>query len=203
MKFPSLTLVALAGMLISAHALPEPLSKPEISTSQAEADVEEIIPSINATEHGLSPRGTLKLMCYTTATEKWAADGRVPIREDGKNYDLKGKNLYDVAGKFCYEKNGYKFSKNGGYTSQKYWFKNALKTFPLPFVPVTVNIVNADFRAGTVNAKFCADMMVKVISGCTAKGRPSRFDHFIGGEVQDSSGWTYAVLCDEGYCMKL
>lgn len=202
-------------MLISTHALPGYVPSfsftlyffyflpSNISVSRplpkAEIDVDELIPSVNTTEHNLVARGATKLRCYDSRTEKWAADGLTPIREVGKNYDLKEKNIYDVAGKFCYEYNGYKFTRSGD-IGKKYWFRNVFKTFPIPFVPVKVGVVNTHNRSGKLNAKFCADMMVKVISGCTARGRPSRLDYFRGGEIQDLSGWTYAVLCEERYC---
>ncbi|PGH33746.1 hypothetical protein GX50_03403 [[Emmonsia] crescens] len=137
-------------MLISAVALPNPLPKLEVSTSQAEIDLDETI-SFNATEHTLSSRGTpVGVRCFE---HNWAADGLYALSEVGKKDDLEGKNIYDVAGRFCYQLNGRKISANDPTVGKRYWFRNVFKTSPLPFVPVTTRIVNAVRVPGTVTGK--------------------------------------------------
>ncbi|OAX78181.1 hypothetical protein ACJ72_07512 [Emergomyces africanus] len=188
-------------MLASTAAFPNPLSKSEASISQAEIDIDEIIPPINSTEHALLPRGLSELFCLDSNYGKWAADGRYAIHEVGKKGNLNGKNIYEVAGKFCHEINGHKFSRSGReYLAKSYWFKSSSKTFPFPFVPVQIQLMNMLRTPGTVSGKSCADIMAKIISTCTRPGKPSRFNHFRGAQVQDERGWSYSIGCVTDDC---
>lgn len=161
----------------------------------------ETIPSIfNATEHKLSPRTPPEIDCYKGPKDQWAADGRHPIGEVGKGYDLGNKNIYDVAKKFCYESAGHRFGKGYEWVGKEYWFKNAWKTFPIPFVPVTIQVHN-HAKPGQIDAKHCTEMTTKLISECVAKGGPSKLDHFRGGYLKHN-GWGYILFCDADYCYK-
>ncbi|KKZ61224.1 hypothetical protein EMCG_04179 [[Emmonsia] crescens] len=84
MKFLSLTLITLAGVLTSTFALPNSLPNPGVSTSHAEIDVNEIISSIKATERKRTPNYKFKLFCYDSKFDTWAIDGLHPIRQVNK-----------------------------------------------------------------------------------------------------------------------
>ncbi|KKZ60889.1 hypothetical protein EMCG_00650 [[Emmonsia] crescens] len=190
MKFLSLALASLAGLLTSTLAVPSPLPKPEMNAA-------ETVPSIfDATEHKLSPRTIPE--CFDNPKHQWAADGRRPIGEVGKGYDLGNKNIYDVAKKFCYESAGHQFGKHYEWVGKDYWFKNAWKTFPIPFVPVSIQVLSYT-KPGRIDGKLCTDLTTRLISECIAKGRPSKLDHFRGGEIRHN-GWTYIIFCNADYC---
>lgn len=129
----------------------------------------------------------------------WAVDGLHPLRELGKDYDL-GGNIYDVAKKYCRESHGQIFINDYNWIGKVYFFKNVLKTFPLPFVPVRVGIAN-DGNTGVINSNVCADRMVKLISGCIAQGG-SKLNNFRGGEFVDANGFAYVIFCDAKGCYK-
>ncbi|KKZ60915.1 hypothetical protein EMCG_00676 [[Emmonsia] crescens] len=188
----------LFGSLSSNTSVFSPLPKPEVSTSQAEIDLDETIPFINATERTLSSRAPVGVRCWEL---NWAADALYALGEVDKKDDLKGKNIYDVAGRFCYQTNGHKISANDATIGKHYWFRNVFKTSPLPFVPVTTRIVNAVKVRGTVSGKVCTDAMVEIISKCTAPGKPSKLNYFRGGQYTAANGWVYAIVCEKKYCL--
>ncbi|KAL2369651.1 hypothetical protein RJ035_002536 [Blastomyces gilchristii] len=200
MKFLSLTLMTLAGLLTSTLALPNQSFESVISCVDIDAD--KSIPSIlSPTELGLSARGGPALDCYDHRYKghKFAANGRYAIREAGKKRDnIKGKNIYEVTKKYCHQNNGHRFTRRSSKKENTYWFQNAWKNFPLPFVPMGIEIINYG-KAGRINAKVCTDMMARLISGCIAQ-KASRLNHFRGGLLSDGSGWTYHIYCDADYC---
>ncbi|PGH31672.1 hypothetical protein GX50_05566 [[Emmonsia] crescens] len=201
MKFLSLTLITLAGVLTSAFALPNSSPNPGVSISQAGIDVNEVISSIKATERKRTPLYKFKLFCYDSKFDTWAVDGLQAISQVGKKAgSLKGKNIYDIAGKFCHENNGHQFHAKYESIRQRYFFKNTLPGFPLPFTPVSFRVLNYDKRPGRLDATLCTNMMVRLILTCIGPGRPSVLKKFRGGEVQHENGWTYNIICDEDYC---
>ncbi|OAX83051.1 hypothetical protein ACJ72_02597 [Emergomyces africanus] len=205
MKFLSLTLIPLAGLLASSLALSNSQQRSEVSTSDTEIDIGEIIPSVvNATGHSLSARHSPRLLCYNSNDNKWtrwAADGRHAIGEVGKRRDnLEGKSIYEVAKKFCSQAKGHKFNGRDGKFEKIYWFRNAWKNFRKSKVPVTVRILDYG-KIGAVEGRACTDMMTMLISGCIAQ-KKSRLDHFRGGALADGDGkrWVYHIFCDADYC---
>ncbi|OJD14389.1 hypothetical protein AJ78_05264 [Emergomyces pasteurianus Ep9510] len=181
--------------------------KSEASASDAEIYIREIIPStVNATKNNLNRRQHPELICYNSQDQprmKWAANGRNAISEIGKKQDnIKGKSIYEVTRKFCSESHGFKFDESRGKAEKIYWFQNAWKNFPSPFVPVSIRVLNHG-KIGTLDGKVCGDMMAKLISSCIAQ-KKSSLDHFRGGDIADGTGnkaWVYHIFCDVGYCL--
>ncbi|OJD23887.1 hypothetical protein ACJ73_04756 [Blastomyces percursus] len=114
---------------------------------------------------------------------------------------MEEKDLYEVAGRLCAEFDGREFPFCDG-DVREYWFKNAYKTFPLPFVPVGLGVANFGTTPAKFNAKHCTDMLATLISGCTAPGKPSRFNHFTGGGLTEANGESYVIGCVEAYCLR-
>ncbi|OJD09484.1 hypothetical protein ACJ73_10278 [Blastomyces percursus] len=110
--------------------------------------------------------------------------------------------MAEVARQFCAEVSGHTFTTKEVESVEKhYWFKNTWEGFPRPYVPVRISVVNFHSTPGKITFKDCTEKMAKVISGCTAKGKPSRKDFFRGGFVTGDDKIAYSIHCAEKYCL--